>query len=102
MTARVANSPSAPMSSMSSGAAAYMTTPMAAAAATMSRQAQLKIPQASRCCPRPRQTDMGTAEPPPTRSASAKLIMMNGMARLMAAKAVSPRYWPTSMPSIVW
>ena len=46
--------------------------------------------------------DMGTAEPTPIRSASEKLIITNGMARLTAAKAVSPRKRPTKTPSIVW
>ena len=46
--------------------------------------------------------DMGTAEPTPIKSASEKLIMTNGMARLSAAKAVSPRKRPTKTPSSVW
>ena len=45
---------------------------------------------------------MGTDEPKPIRSASEKLMMTNGMARLSAANAVPPRNWPTNTPSIVW
>ncbi len=42
---------------------------------------------------------MGTDEPTPMRSASAKLMMTNGMARFSAANGVLPRNRPTNMPS---
>ena len=46
--------------------------------------------------------EMGTADPTPIKSASEKLIITKGMARLIAAKAVAPKNWPTNIPSSVW
>ena len=66
------------------------------------RMLQEKMLFASCSCFLPRQTEMGTAEPTPIRSDNAKLMMTKGMARLIAAKAVAPRNWPTRMPSKVW
>ena len=48
----------------------------------------------------PRLMDMGTDEPTPIRSASAKLMITNGMLKFSAANAVSPRIRPTNTPSI--
>ena len=97
--AKSSNSPSAPISDISAGASAYSSAPTAAPATIIIITAQVKMLSASRFSPRPRLTDTGTDEPTPMRSARAKLIITNGIARLSAAKAVSPRYWPTKTPS---
>lgn len=47
----------------------------------------------------PRLMEIGTEEPTPIRSASAKLMMTKGIARFSAAKGVSPKNCPTKMPS---
>ena len=78
-----------------------MSAPVAAPEAKISTQAQVKMLSASRFSPLPRSTAMGTEEPTPMRSARAKLMMTKGMARLSAAKAVSPRNCPTKTPSSV-
>ena len=83
------------------GAAAYSAAPTSTPAPTIIRQAQVKMLFASAPCRLPRQTEIGTADPTPIRSASAKLMMTNGMARLSAAKAVSLRKCPTKTPSSV-
>ena len=101
-TARAANSPSAPIRRISAGAAAYSTPPITAPAATIIRQAHVKMLLACMPCFLPRHTEMGTAEPTPIRSAKEKLITTNGMARFSAANAVVPRNWPTNTPSTVW
>ena len=51
--------------------------------------------------PRPSAMEMGTDEPTPTRSASEKLIMTKGMARLTAANAASPSRCPIKAPSMM-
>ena len=99
-TASPASSPSAPIRVRRAGAARKRTAPMRAPVPKISRQAQVKILLAARSSPWPRRTEMGTEEPTPIRSARAKLIITKGIARLMAAKAASPRTWPTSTPSI--
>ena len=101
-TAKSANSPSAPIRRISSGAAANRMPPITTPAPTIIRQAQVKMLFASCSSFRPRQMEIGTAEPTPIRSASEKLMMTNGMARLSAAKAVAPRNCPTKTPSSVW
>lgn len=65
------------------------------------RQAQVKMLLARSSWPLPRLMEMGTADPTPMRSASAKLMMVNGIARFMAANAVEPRNCPTKTPSMV-
>ena len=79
-----------------------MIAPTTAPVMTIIRHAQVKMLLASSSCPWPRWMEIGTEEPTPIRSASAKLMMTNGIARLSAANAVAERSWPTSMPSISW
>ena len=64
-------------------------------------QALVKMISALSFLPLPRKMDIGTEEPTPIRSAREKLMMTKGSARLSAAKAVSPRKWPTKIPSMV-
>ena len=73
---------------------------MRAPVPTIIRQAQVKILLAAFSSFWPSRTEMGTAEPTPMRSARAKLMITKGIARLMAAKAVSPSTCPTRMPSM--
>lgn len=78
---------------------ANRTTPSAAPDATMAMHAQVNMLLAVASSLRPRLCEMSTDEPTPIRSAIEKLMMTNGIARLTAAKAVSPRNCPTIMPS---
>ena len=85
---------------MSSGAAAYKSAPTATPAPTIMAQAQEKMLLAAASRFWPKLMDMGTDEPTPIRSASAKLMITNGMLKFSAANAVSPRIRPTNTPSI--
>ena len=66
----------------------------------VSQHAHVNILLASAYSFLPKEWDMRTEEPTPIRSATAKLMITNGMARLTAAKAVSPKNCPTIIPSI--
>lgn len=98
-TASAAVSPSAPIIPINSGAQANITAPVAAPVTTIMRTEQVKMLFASSSRFLPRLTEMGTADPTPIRSASAKLMMTNGKARLSAANDVSPNIFPTKNPS---
>lgn len=87
---------------MRRGAARNMTAPVTMLLPTIIRMLQEKILSASKRCFLPRHMEMGTEEPTPIMSASAKLMITNGMARLRAANAVSPKNRPTRIPSNVW
>ena len=96
-----ANSPSAPIRRIRSGASRNKMPPIRIPAAKIRIQAHVKILFASFSFPAPRAIEIGTAEPTPIRSAREKLMTTKGMARLMAANAVAPRNCPTNTPSMV-
>ena len=89
------------MARIRNGAAAYRIMPITMPAIKIIRHAQVKILFASCSFFLPRLTEIGTDEPTPIRSASAKLMITNGIARLRAAKGVSPKNLPTNTPSII-
>ena len=95
ITACDANSPSAPIIFMKKGARMYMKSPINIPKNTMRTQESENILSAVSFFPSPRKIEMGTEEPTPIRSAMAKFMITNGIARLTDAKAVAPRNLPT-------
>ena len=89
------------MRARSAGAPRYIVAPVTAPVTRIRIVAHVKTLFASARSPRPSATEMGTADPTPMRSASAKFTITNGIARLMAANAVAPTNWPTNTPSSV-
>lgn len=67
--------------------------------ATISRLQKLKMRQASPSLRSPRRMEICTEEPAATMSARAKLMMISGITRLIAARASAPIIRPTNIPS---
>ena len=94
------SSPSAPMAESRGEDKPKSIAPSTAPEAAIPMHAQVNTLFALSYSFLPNEWDIITEEPTPIRSATAKFMITNGMARLTAANAVSPKNCPTIIPSI--